>query len=108
MTENDTFALIIEILKISWSLIADVYEHIYVHASIYVLAAARASLTCLPLTVLRVMLMMNTVLMRWIVSSHLINRAIRKTRKGKIAQMYREYKNISKSYVRKKETQVLK
>lgn len=86
-TEKDTFALIIEILKTPWSLIADVYEHVYVHASVYVLAAARASLACLPLTVLRVMLMMNTVLMRRIVSSHLINRAIRKPRKGKIAQM---------------------
>lgn len=89
-TEKDTFALTIEILKTSWSLIADVYEHVYVHASVYMLAAARASLTCLPLTILRVMLMMNTVLMRWIVSSR-INRAIRKPRKGKIAQTYREY-----------------
>lgn len=47
---------------------ADVYERVYVHASVYVLAAARASLACLPLTVLRVMLMTNTVLIRWAVS----------------------------------------
>lgn len=48
------------------------------------LAIVRASLACLPLTVLRVMLMTNTVLMRWAVSSHLINRAIRKSGEGKI------------------------
>lgn len=87
--EADT--LIIEMFKIPQSLNVDVYEHVYVHASVYVLTAARASLPCLPLTVLRVMLMMNTVLMRWAVSSHLINRAMRKSRKERLRKMYREY-----------------
>lgn len=62
----------------------DVYERAYVHARVYVLAAARASLACVPLTVLRVMLMTNTVLMRWAVPIHLIKHAIRRSNEEEI------------------------
>lgn len=93
MTDENT--LIIETFKTPRSLYVDVYEHVYVHASVYVLTAARASLPCLPLTVLHVMLMTNTVLMRWAVSSHLINRAMRKPRKERLRKCIESTRKIS-------------
>lgn len=41
----------IKILENAESLDVDVYERIYDHASVYVLAIVRAGLACLPLTV---------------------------------------------------------